>query len=151
MTSPDPATIEDFVRGTLGCQCPDDVFRSVAIDRLAPVAGRPPVLQLMIGARLLIHIVATPPDGLPTGWIEQLAANGRATRDRHGCNRFRLVIASPDAHAVPGDIDGRFSRAVAGDDRAHLHLLAPGQLPAGLEVPSPPACSSPLAADTVAK
>jgi len=151
MTNPDPATIEDFVRGTLGCQCPDDVFRSIAIDRLAPVAGRPRVLQLIVGSRLLIHIVATPPDDLTSGWIEQLAANGRATRDRHGCNRFRLVIASPDALALPRDIDTRFVRAVAGDDRAHLHLLAPGQLPAGLEVPSAPACSSPLAADTVAK
>lgn len=151
MTAPDPTLIERFVRGTLGCQCPDGVFRSVAIDRLAPVAGRPPVLQLIVGSRLLIHIVATPPDGLATGWIEQLAASGRATRDRHGYNRFRLVIASQDALALPRDIDTRFVRAVAGDDRAHLHLLAPGQLPAGLGVPSAPACSSSLATDTVAK
>jgi hypothetical protein len=136
VTEPDRSDIERFVRGTLGCGCPDDVFRTVSVSRLPAVPGRPPVLQLLIGARLLIHVTEAPRNPPAADWIEQLAANGRAARDRHGYHRFRLVIAG----AVPGgtvaDLAARFARAVASDERAHLHVLEPSQLPAALAMTS---------------
>lgn len=125
-------SIERFVRGTLGCRCPDEVFQSLAINRLPPTAARPLILQLLVGSRLLIHVVAMPPDATTAGWLEQLAADGRAARDRHGYNRFRLVVASPEPLPSPREIKERFARAVVGDDRVHLHLLAADQLPGEL-------------------
>ena len=132
MTPPDRASIERFVRGTLGCGCPDEVFEHLAVSRLSPIAGRPPVVQLQVGSRLLIHVVAPPDGAAANGWIEQLAANGRAARDRHGYNRFRLVIASPAPPAWTREIQERFARAIVGDEKAHLHFVDSGQLPAGL-------------------
>jgi hypothetical protein len=92
-----------------------------------------------VGSRLLIHVVAAPTGPAANGWLEALVADGRATRDRHGYHRFRLVVAEPvTGEARPG-LDGlaaRFERATAGDDRAHLHVLRADQLPPGLDVPA---------------
>lgn len=136
MTDAEPAGIEQFVRVTLGCGCPDEVFRSIVISRLPAVAGRPPIVQLLVGSRLLIHVVAPPAREPANGWIEQLAANGRAARDRHGYNRFRLVVATATPPASTRELADRFARSVTGDDKAHLHFVDRGALPAGLE-PAP--------------
>jgi hypothetical protein len=135
MTHPDRASIEHFVRRTLGCGCADEVFQHLAVSRLPRIAGRPPIVQLQVGSRLLIHVVAPPEGAAANGWVEQLAANGRAARDRHGYNRFRLVIASPAPPTSARELEERFARAVTGDEKAHLHFVGSDQLPAGLEPP----------------
>ena len=149
MTHPDRASIEHFVRGTLGCGCPDEVFQQLVVSRLPPIAGRPPILQLQVGSRLLIHVVAPPDGATANGWIEQLAANGRTARDRHGYNRFRLVIASPTPPASVRDMRERFARAIVGDEKAHLHFVSRDQLPVGFELPAqcPQVPLEPLRAD----
>jgi hypothetical protein len=149
MTHPDRVSIEHFVRSTLGCGCPDEVFQSIVISHLPAAAGHPPIVQLLVGSRLLIHVAASPPGSPADGWIEQLVANGRAIRDRHGYNRFRLVIASPAPLRSVRDIEERFARAVVGDEKAHLHWVGHEQLPAGLELPAPAAQvpAGPLRAD----
>jgi hypothetical protein len=149
MTQPDRASIEHFVRGTLGCGCPDEVFQHLVVSRLSPIAGRPPIVQLQVGPRLLIHVVALPDGATVSDWIEQLAANGRAARDRHGYNRFRLVIASPAPLTSARQIVERFARVIVGDEKAHLHFVSSEQLPAGLEWPAqrPQVPLEPLRAD----
>jgi len=136
VTEPDHGDIERFVRGTLGCGCPDEVFRTVSLSRLPAVPGRPAVLQLLIGSRLLIHVAAAPAEPSAAGWLEQLAANGRAARDRHGFNRFRLVVVGVVTAAPAAELEARFARALARDERAHLHLLDAAQLPAQLAMTS---------------
>jgi len=149
MTHPDRASIEHFVRGTLGCGCPDEVFQHLVISQLPPIAGRPPIVQLQVGSRLLIHVVAPPDGATASDWIEQLAANGRTTRDRHGYNRFRLVIASPAAVISARELQERFARAIVGDEKAHLHFVSSEQLPAGFALPAqcPQVRLEPLGAD----
>ena len=49
MTGASQVDVEHFVRGTLGCSCPDEVFRSIVVSRLPAVAGRPPILQVLVG------------------------------------------------------------------------------------------------------
>lgn len=127
--------LEQFVRGTLGCACPDEVFRSVSVRLVPAAAGHPAFTEVLAGSRLLIRLVTMPEEPEAPGWLEQLATDGRATRDRHGYNRFRLVIASPADDLAPERTDGlaaRFARATAGDERTHLHLLAQARLPAEL-------------------
>ena len=136
VTEPDHGDIERFVRGTLGCGCPDEVFRTVSLSRLPAVPGRPAVLQLLIGSRLLIHVAAAPAEPSAAGWLEQLAANGRAARDRHGYNRFRLAVVGVVTTAPAAELEARFARALARDERAHLHLLDAAQLPAQLAMTS---------------
>lgn len=128
MNLTDTTAIERFVRGTLGCQCPDEVFRHLEVGPLAlPDGGTG--RRLLIGDRLLIHIVATsewPERPVP---IEELAIAGRDERDRHGYNRFRLVIAMPAAAGDAAPLEQRFARALEADERAHLHVLAADLLP----------------------
>ena len=152
MTTAGPAGIERFVRGTLGCGCPDEVFQSMVIRRLPAGADRLPVVELLVGSRLLIHVVAPPPAGGVADWLERLAADGRATRDRHGYNRFRLVVVAAPGCAAPGaGLESRFARTAVGDDRMHLHVVASDRLPAGLD-PSPSGDqASPAGGRTVAK
>lgn len=151
MSGTDRSGIERFVRGTLGCGCPDEVFQSIAIRRLPATADRPPVVELLVGSRLLIHVVAPPTAASANGWLEQLAANGRATRDRHGYNRFRLVVAASGGAAPAADLEARFARAAVGDDRMHLHVIAADRLPAGLDLPAGEYQGSPAGGRTVAK
>jgi hypothetical protein len=132
MNDADQGTIERFVRGTLGCGCPDEVFHSISIAHLPALAARPPVLQLLVGSRLVIHIVTLPAGAAVNGWLEQLAAQGRATRERHGYNRFRLVIATSAAAPLRVDLEARFARATGNDQRAHLHLIGSDRLPPAL-------------------
>jgi hypothetical protein len=151
MTHTDPDSIEHFVRSTLGCGCPEEVFQHLVVSRLPPIAGRPPIVQLQVGSRLLIHVVPSPDGAATSGWIEQLAANGRAARDRHGYNRFRLVITSLAPLASAREIEERFARAILGDEKAHLHFVGSEQLPADLATPAQADPEPPLSPRTVAK
>jgi hypothetical protein len=123
------AAIERFVRGTLGCQCPDEVFRNVEVGPLALPGGSGAGRRLVIGDRLLIHVVTASgrPDPLPR--IEEIAIAGRDERDRRGLNRFRLVVGMPAMACDAPALEQRFRRALGDDDRAHLHVVAAGQLP----------------------
>jgi hypothetical protein len=129
MNPNDTTVIERFVRGTLGCQCPDEVFRHVEVGPLLLPAGGATGRRLVIGDRLLIHLVAAPGRAYEPGWIERLAAAGRDERDRLAFNRYRLVVASTAEAADRTSLEQRFANALAGDDRAHLHVLAADLLP----------------------
>lgn len=126
--------IERFVRGTLGCGCPDGVFDSIELRQLPATTAAHPVVQLLVGERLLIQFVR-PPQDAATRWIEQLAVAGQAIRDRGGYNRFRLVVVGGHGTDLPVELPARFAVAVAGDDHAHLHLVTEDQLPDSLATP----------------
>lgn len=131
MTQADPS-IEGFVRGTLGCGCPDEVFRSVELSGQPEAADRPAYQRLLIGQRLLICILEPKGEaGLAAG-VRALAAEARAQRDALGLNRFRLVVALDATEAARDAAAAAFETVAAGDERAHLHLLAPAALPATL-------------------
>jgi hypothetical protein len=140
-----------FVRGTLGCGCPDAVFDSIAVEPVVPTVDGLPTLQLLIGSRLLIQLVALPHDAMSTGWIERLAAAGRTARDRHGYNRFRLVVVTRPGQELPTDLAKRFGLTAATDERSHLHLVARDQLPEALSLPLAAMSSASGTARTEAK
>lgn len=118
----DTDTIKRFVRGTLGCACPDAVFEHIDCRRETGDAGTT-VVRLLIGARLLVRVI-TPVDAAQLeAHLARWVARGIAEREAAGLNRFRLVLGcdnpaslSARAHAI---FDGLESR----DDRVHLHLL----------------------------
>lgn len=138
--------IEQFVRGTLGCRCPAGVFDSIELRQLPGTTAAQPVVQLLVGERLLIQCVR-PPQDAATPWIEQLAVAGQEIRDRGGYNRFRLVVVGGHATDLPLELQARFAAAVAGDDHAHLHLVTEDQLPESLATPL--AEVAPTVAETV--
>lgn len=74
------AAIEQFVRGTLRCHCPDEVFRSISVETSSPAVTGAGELRLSIGERLLIYVVAVRSDTTAAGWIERLVAAGVSAR-----------------------------------------------------------------------
>ena len=122
--------IEHFVRATLGCQCPDEVFRSIAIDQLRTADGAIGYTRLLVGNRLLIYILDTAAVRVADGALADLVARGCRERNERGYNRFRLVITCDDPASESTSVQHAFDRAAGNDERAHLHCLPRTLLPA---------------------
>lgn len=121
--------IEHFVRGTLGCQCPDEVFQSISIDRVGTADGAASCTRLLVGHRLLIYILDAASVGVAHGALADLVARGRRERDERGYNRFRLVIACDEPASASTAVQHAFDEACGNDERAHLHCLPRALLP----------------------
>ena len=123
--------IEHFVRGTLGCRCPDGVFRDIALETRTSPEGASRYARIAIGGKLLIYIL-DPADADPgDGVVVELARLGVAERDRLGFNRFRLAMAAP-AGGDPRRAAEAFAGAVGTDGKAHLHAVPARALPTQL-------------------
>ena len=122
MTPASPA-LEHFIRSTLRCKCPDEVFQSVTIDRADSHA------RLVIGNRLLIYVLEAAAVHAAGKAVCRLTGQGLADRNALRLNRFRLVVASAQPTQVLADAKAGFAKAAGDDDRAHLHVLAADQLP----------------------
>jgi len=123
--------VEGFVRDALGCTCPPAVFRDIRLETVpAGFTDIPGARLLAIGGRLLVLLVDAAATDLAASRVDALLRRGRDLRDAGGFNRFRLVIVgSPGEHAgVSATIDP--DSVVTQDDRLHLHMIAPAQLPA---------------------
>jgi len=116
---PAPPALRAFVRQTLGCSCPEDVFQTV--DRAALVTAEGvPVTRLVIGGRLLIYLAAETGDAAR---LAGLVAAGRLDRDRSGLNRFRLVVGPPAEAGGMALLEAAFRVAAGADAKAHLHCV----------------------------
>jgi hypothetical protein len=110
------ARLRHFVRDTLGCGCPDEVLAAITAEEMA---GPPlPRWRLDVGGRLLVWVVDG--DRAAADAVAECLRAGVEERDRLGFNRFRLVVVGSEARATG---------SLAGDDRAHLHLIARDLLP----------------------
>jgi hypothetical protein len=129
---PGPLGIERFVRETLGCGCPDEVFQSIELMDSSMANGTVSFTRLVIGQRLLIDVFRPASATAMESAVQALAAQGCAERNARGYNRYRLVIVVTEPSCPMDAAIAAFSLAVGADDRAHLHLLPAGALPAAL-------------------
>ena len=118
------SAIEGFVRETLGCACPDEVFAAIEDGE------RGGLRRIAVGGRLLVYLVAPARGGLTADQLDGYLSRGRRERDELGFNRFRLVIAADDERTTEAEaLTGAFERLRAGDERLHLHLIPSSRLP----------------------
>ena len=126
----DTTSMESFVRGALGCTCPDEVFQSVRIrNPQTAFTGLSQASLIDIGGRLLVLVIETDHWETLPARLATLLAQGRRLRDAEGFNRFRLVIATPEVAAAQAALTAQFTALANRDERLHLHVLSPGQLP----------------------
>jgi hypothetical protein len=125
-------SIEQFVRVTLGCKCPDEVFDSVSIERAGGDAGTTGYVRLTIGDRLLVYVIAARASDVSAETISMLARTGLAERESRGLNRFRLVLSRSGDEALAEGTRRVFAAVAGADDRAHLHMIDAAVLPRGL-------------------
>jgi hypothetical protein len=133
VTSPaDNRAIERFVRGTLGCGCPDEVFNSIVIERTGGPDNPARHVRLLVGNRLLIYVMDARDLERARAAVSVLAQQGIEERDRAGLNRFRLVVAVDDPTRRMTAAAAGFANSTVPDDRAHLHVIAADLVPASL-------------------
>lgn len=125
----EPEVLSRFVRETLGCGCPEPVLRQISRRPPPPQLARCGVSTVLdVGGRLLVLVLR------PTGQEAALQMLGEVTaaavraRDGEGFNRVRLVMVTDDPERTEAGLQDEFERLRHGDDRLHLHLLAPHQM-----------------------
>ncbi len=117
-------SIKSFIQGTLGCGCPQEVFRSIDCRFGTQLRGGAVVsTALIIGNRLLIYVVDSVDDALDRDHLALYVAEGRKERDRKGLNRFRLVVAT-NAEAVRQRLRSIFDGLWDRDEKIHLHVIS---------------------------
>ncbi len=123
--------IKQFVRDTLGCTCPDEVFEH--IDCQVGVRISDDILldrAINVGNRLLIFL-ATVDDSDSLGpLVWQLVREGTRKRDQENFNRFRLVLLTKGPTDVADEAFAVF-RSLGADEKTHLHVIGTDELPAG--------------------
>ncbi|MGB7934086.1 MAG: hypothetical protein WCH04_18035 [Gammaproteobacteria bacterium] len=125
--------IERFVRQELGCQCPAAVFRRIGVEDVPEEFGVWPQGRLIsVGEKLLILVVRSDDPDTLHRMLGNLLLKGRRLREARGFNRFRLVIATTSADVMGPSLRENFERLHGMDERLHLHVISPEQVPANL-------------------
>jgi len=127
--------IARFIRRELGCRCPEPVLRDISVgsESLPPLENeRAEGCWINAGGRLLILVIRCNEARDVTDRFAALVRTGIDERDRLGCNRFRLVLATAASAGADPQLATRFARLPGLDERTHLHVIDRRRLPAGL-------------------
>ena len=123
--------IERFVRQELGCQCPAAVFSRIGVEDVPEEFGVWPQGRLIsVGERLLILVVRSDDPDILHRMLGNLLLEGRRLREARGFNRFRLVITTTCVDVMDPSLRKEFESLDGMDERLHLHVISPEQLPA---------------------
>ena len=113
------------MRDGLGCGCPEEILRSITVERGRLIPGVDvEVTRLDVGGRLLVYVVpVASPQPLPTVIAAAVEA-GVSERDQHAFNRFRLVLAADSPAALERPARDALAACERRDERVHLHVVS---------------------------
>lgn len=128
MRSPD--RVRHFVQNTLGCGCPEEVFRAIEVRRAVRLNSFI-VLDsaVIIGDRLLIYCADAGSAGCIEEHLPVLIEAGKRERDTKGLNRFRLVLAADRPDDLRQAAGKLFDELRGPDEKVHLHVIGRDGLP----------------------
>lgn len=116
--------IIQFVRSTLGCQCPDAAFDDIERQGVDDLSVPQSLTQrLTVGRRLLIYICELDEPLALEAELPAIVAEGKNERDRRGLNRFRAVIASDRSDRLRLVAERVFAKITEKDAKIHLHIV----------------------------
>ena len=129
----DNKAIIEFVRNTLGCNCPEEVFQYIDCRSIENIDENiAPAYEINIGNKLLIFVaVMDEVDSLKSA-ITKLVRAGINKRDEKKFNRFRLVLLSAPEIDIAAQASEIFS-SLAADDKVHLHVINNDDFPVNLD------------------
>ena len=132
---PAPERIKHFIQNTLGCSCPEEVFRSIDVRRNVRLNSFI-VLDsaLIIGNRLLVYLAEAGSAGCIEEHLPVLVAAGTKERDEKGLNRFRLVLISDRPADVQQAAGKLFEELRGNDGKVHLHVIDKRSIPFATEI-----------------
>ncbi len=115
----------DFVKGALGCTCPDEVFNHVTSRTNESVRYcQSGISKIEVGERLLIHLLLTDDPAVVERDLPLILRGGMEERDRRGFNRFRAVVCTGNREAIASAINKVCENRVDEDERVHLHVVS---------------------------
>jgi hypothetical protein len=119
-----------FIRGVLGCGCPDEVLRHIRVAAAPPGLDDLPLHRTVnVGGRLLVVVVREPDPGELAERLDELIPRLVGLRDAEGFNRVRLVVTAAHAGGTETVLTEAFAAVAGSDDRVHLHVITPARLP----------------------
>lgn len=119
--------IKDFVQKTLGCGCPEEVFRQIESQSDVPLDDHVRAGRINIGNRLLIYIAEIKEENLMT-LLPFLIEKGKKERDTLHFNRFRLVLATDENSTIEQQANALFE-TIEKDEKIHLHTIRKNNIP----------------------
>jgi hypothetical protein len=116
--------IKHFVQHTLGCSCPEEVFRSIEVRNTVHLGSFVTLdSAIIIGNRLLVYVAKAGSAGCIEEHLPVLIDKGRTERDKKGLNRFRLVLVVDDPGEVRQAAERQFEELRGKDEKVHLHVI----------------------------
>lgn len=121
--------IKEFVRQTLGCDCPQEVFNFIDCQRIVKIdENTKPDYQINIGNRLLIFVVMIDKTDSLKKIIPNLVQAGIKKRNENKFNRFRLVLLTTKTNDTAQQAKVIFN-SILTDDKTHLHIIDVNDFP----------------------
>ncbi|MHC4533557.1 MAG: hypothetical protein ACYS6K_06360 [Planctomycetota bacterium] len=125
--------ITEFVRNTLGCNCPEEVFQYIDCRSIENIdENMLPAYEINIGNRLLIFAATIDEVDSLKPVFTKLVQTGIKKRDEKKFNRFRLVLLTPGASDVAQQASEIFN-SLATDEKVHLHVINKDDFPVNLK------------------
>ena len=119
----DNKRIKAFVQDTLGCGCPEEVFRSIDCKKNVRLNERVLLSRtITIENRLLVYVIDSRETDMIQQHLEVIVSAGKKERDEQGLNRLRLVVVTDDA-AEKKSLIRRFKELQDKDEKIHLHVI----------------------------
>jgi hypothetical protein len=118
----DTKSVIAFVRNTLGCNCPEEVFSFLECKSDIYLEGIAVSRKINVGNRLLVYVIEVNEPHSLSHTLPVLVSIGKKERDESGFNRFRLVLSASDINTTEKtarEIVNRLEK----DDKVHLHII----------------------------
>jgi hypothetical protein len=121
--------IKKFVRNTLGCNCPEEVFQKIDCKSDVKIDENTKLdYEINIGNRLLIFATSIDKVDSPEVVISKLVQAGMKKRDNNKFNRFRLVLLTARINDT-AELAQEIFNSLFTDDKTHLHVINKDDFP----------------------
>lgn len=121
--------IKTFVKHTLGCACPEEVFEYINCQSNIKLNDDIVLSnKINIGNRLLIYVIETNNPGSIKNNLPFLINTGKTERDNLRFNRFRLVLVTDTLDEIKATAESIFN-TINKDEKVHLHVVHKDKVP----------------------
>jgi hypothetical protein len=112
--------IRRFVKETLGCSCPAEVFNKIDYQH---GNGGIPERKITVGDRLLIYIITADGRSGIQSLVQSALEQGIVERDKKRLNRFRLVLVTSHTDDLRSTAEQAFRNSGYTNEKTHLHVV----------------------------
>lgn len=124
----DKESIKTFVQKTLGCGCPEEVFKYIDCQFNIKIDDIVLSSKINIGNRLLIYVVNVNDQNSVKNILSFLVNTGKNERDNLNFNRFRLVLVTDRLSEIKETAEIIF-KTISEDEKVHLHIIDKKNVP----------------------